>query len=129
MPRLLIVSNRLPVTALFEKGTFRLERSSGGLASGLSRVQSNGELIWIGWPGEIGRSSATQKKVLDETLVNMGIKPVYLNRREVHGFYERVSNGVLWPLLHYRIDQLPLHPEGWDVFSKVSEKFAQAVVD
>src|SRR5204863_208579 len=53
----------------------------------------------------------------------------YLNRAEAKGFYEDVSNGVLWPVLHYRIDQMPYHPTGWETFQRVSEAFANAIIE
>ena len=55
--RLLIVSNRLPVTVGFQHGELVFNPSAGGLASGLaSYLQSTGdgnprESLWIGWPG------------------------------------------------------------------------------
>jgi hypothetical protein len=54
--RLVIVANRLPVTASQEEGKLCLRRSSGGLVSGLdayldSLKRGNREHSWIGWPG------------------------------------------------------------------------------
>src|SRR5207248_663454 len=101
--RLLLVSNRLPVTVRFETGEFVLDRSSGGLASGLATAHDEGDSLWIGWPGEVHTTNATLRRSLDDALTALRIIPVYLNRAEAKGFYEDVSNGVLWPVLHYRI--------------------------
>jgi trehalose 6-phosphate synthase/phosphatase len=54
---------------------------------------------------------------------------VYLGRGEIRGFYEQISNGVLWPLLHYLADPLPPVIEGWETYRLVNEKFARRVVD
>jgi trehalose 6-phosphate synthase/phosphatase len=127
--RLLLVSNRLPVTVRFEKGEFVLDRSSGGLASGLATAHDEGDSLWIGWPGEVHTTNATLRRSLDDALAALRIVPIYLNRLEAKGFYEDVSNGVLWPVLHYRIDQMPYHPTGWETFQHVSEAFANAIID
>jgi trehalose 6-phosphate synthase/phosphatase len=52
---------------------------------------------------------------------------VDLDAREIEGFYEHVSNSVLWPICHDRIDRLPLRIEGWDVYESVNARFADAV--
>ncbi|MDY6845004.1 MAG: hypothetical protein SVW57_13045, partial [Thermodesulfobacteriota bacterium] len=58
--RLLVVSNRLPVTAVEKKGEIELHESVGGLVSGLSAyldklkaisTTTQFEYLWIGWPG------------------------------------------------------------------------------
>lgn len=54
--RLLVVSNRLPVTikevenAAGEK-EWKFSGSSGGLVSALSGVKKQMPFLWIGWPG------------------------------------------------------------------------------
>lgn len=52
--RLLVVSNRLPVTVSKndeEKGGWSYSMSSGGLVSALSGVKTLMPFLWIGWPG------------------------------------------------------------------------------
>jgi len=53
--------------------------------------------------------------------------PVYLVRSETKVFYEDVSNGMVWPLFHDRIDRLPLALDGWDVYERVNASFADCV--
>ena len=126
--RLILVSNRLPITTRLEDGNVVLERSSGGLASGLAGAHETNS-VWIGYPGELPRLSAARQAAFDKELEALRIVPVYLNRADVKGFYEEVSNGILWPLFHYRLDQMPLYATGWDTFRRASQAFAQAVID
>ena len=50
--RLLLVSNRLPVTLHHEAGADpTLARSAGGLATALARLHAERDSRWIGWPG------------------------------------------------------------------------------
>jgi trehalose 6-phosphate synthase/phosphatase len=123
---LVLVSNRLPVTATYERGRLQLERSSGGLAAGLIGPHEEGDGKWVGWPGDLPRLSKAQRKELETQLAKRRVEPVYLSRADVKGFYEEVANGVLWPVFHYRIDQLEMYPQGWPAFVKVSEAFARA---
>jgi trehalose 6-phosphate synthase len=50
--RLIVVSNRLPVTLKQnDEGKYEFNESSGGLASGMSGVKRDVEMLWYGWPG------------------------------------------------------------------------------
>ena len=52
-PRLLIVSNRLPVTVTRNAdGLWQYSLSSGGLVSALGGLKKLRSFLWIGWPGE-----------------------------------------------------------------------------
>ena len=51
-PRLLLVSNRLPITIKrSEDGSYDYSMSSGGLVSGLSGLSKSTTFQWYGWPG------------------------------------------------------------------------------
>ena len=51
--RLLIVSNRLPITMRKRGGSMTVERSAGGLATGLRAPHERSGGLWIGWPGDL----------------------------------------------------------------------------
>ena len=52
--RLLVVSNRLPVTVNKDQktGEYDFKMSSGGLVTGLSGLKKMMSFTWIGWPGK-----------------------------------------------------------------------------
>lgn len=59
--RLIVVSNRLPVTiAKDAKGEYTYKMSSGGLVSALSGCKKTMNFTWIGWPGKEVRVAARQ---------------------------------------------------------------------
>lgn len=50
--RLLLVSNRLPITIKrTDEGKYDFTMSSGGLVSGLSGLKNTTTFEWYGWPG------------------------------------------------------------------------------
>jgi len=50
--RLLLVSNRLPITIKrSDEGKYDFSMSSGGLVSGLSGLSKSTTFQWYGWPG------------------------------------------------------------------------------
>lgn len=129
MGRLVIVSNRLPVTVTLADGGrgVAVARSPGGLATGLSGPHQAAGGPWVGWPGDTTDLSDDQRALLDQRLAELRLVPVTLSREEVAGYYEGFSNRVLWPLFHYLLDHLPLEPMQWELYRKVNERFADRV--
>ena len=130
MGRLLIVSNRLPVTVKLDRGDFTITRSAGGLATGLRGPHDQSDSLWIGWPGDITRFDATQRARLEDRLSELRSVPVYLTQAEITRYYEGFSNGVLWPLFHYLTDKVQRDAwSHWRAYESVNQKFAEAVAE
>ena len=127
MPRLLIVANRLPVTVKATETGVEVQKSSGGLATGLLRPHEQSGGLWIGWTGAPEQLTAQQQSELDQQLADMRLVAVPLSAEQVTRYYEGFSNGVLWPLFHYLLDQVPLHVRDWEPYVQVNEHFAEIV--
>lgn len=125
--RLLIVSNRLPVTVRRRGSVMRVEQSTGGLATGLRGPHQQSGGYWIGWPGDLAELDNAEHFEAQQQLHDMRAIPVTLQPHEVTAFYEELSNGILWPLMHDRLDRLPLRLGGWDVYETVNARFADVV--
>ena len=118
-PRVLIVSNRLPVTAR------RRRRTTCALAGAPA----------AGWPPACGRWHEAVGRAVDR----LARRRVALHRRSsrpspIAGSRPRAScrctcrastssattrgfsNRVLWPLFHYLIDRVPVDADGWDAY-------------
>ena len=129
MQRVLIVANRLPITVKATDGGVDVQRSTGGLATGLLRPHEQSGGLWIGWSGAPEELTADQRSELDEQLAAMRLVSVPLTADQVTRYYENFSNGVLWPLFHYLLDQVPLHVRDWDAYAEVNERFADIVAE
>jgi trehalose 6-phosphate synthase/phosphatase len=127
MSRLLIVANRLPVTVQTTETGIDVQRSTGGLATGLMRPHEQSDGLWIGWSGAPGDLDAARQAELDTALAAMRLVAVPLTADQVARFYEGFSNGVLWPLFHYLLDQVPLQVSDWDAYVTANEAYADAV--
>jgi trehalose 6-phosphate synthase/phosphatase len=125
--RVIIVSNRLPVTVRVSDGHVTVRRSVGGLATGLGGPHQRSGGLWVGWPGSIAAVDPGSYAEIERQLAELRTVPILLDAREEAVFYEHISNGVLWPICHDRIDRLPLRVEGWDVYEAVNARFADAV--
>jgi trehalose 6-phosphate synthase/phosphatase len=129
MPRLLIVSNRLPVAVRAVDGAVTVERSSGGLATGMSGPHEQMGGFWIGWPGQLDVLLPEDRDSVERQLAEQRLVPVSLTPDEVARYYENYSNAVLWPLFHYFAARLPFEVCDFDVYERVNERFAEAVVE
>jgi trehalose 6-phosphate synthase/phosphatase len=124
--RLLLVSNRLPLTAERKRGKLTLTPSAGGLATGLHSVHDPGTGLWFGWSGLFDRPAGYVPET--DEWARRGCVPVPLTRTEIRDYYEAFGNGVVWPLFHSLIDRMPLRPRGWAVYDRVNQRFADAVL-
>ncbi len=127
MARLLIVSNRLPVTVRLAEGKVAVERSSGGLATGMKGPHDRLGGLWIGWPGALDALPDDARSEADRRLAELRLFPVPLTAEEITRYYEGYSNTVLWPLFHYAIARLPHEVRDFEVYEAVNARFAEAV--
>jgi trehalose 6-phosphate synthase/phosphatase len=129
MNRVLIVANRLPITVKTTGDEVEVQRSAGGLATGLLRPHEQSGGLWVGWSGAPEELTAEQQSALEQQLTAMRLVAVPLTSDQVTRYYEGFSNGVLWPLFHYLLDQVPLHVRDWDAYVEVNERFADIVAE
>ncbi len=129
MARLLIVSNRLPVTIQQREGAVSVEPSTGGLATGMKGPHDRLGGLWIGWPGSTSGLPAPALQEVERRLAELRLVPVRLSTEEVTRYYEGYSNSVLWPLFHYAVSRLPLDVADFDAYDAVNARFAEAVAE
>ncbi|EXB58281.1 Alpha,alpha-trehalose-phosphate synthase [UDP-forming] 1 [Morus notabilis] len=131
--RLLVVANRLPVSAVRRgEDSWQLEISVGGLVSALLGVKEF-DARWIGWagvnvPDEIGQ------KALTKALAEKRCIPVFLDEEIVHQYYNGYCNNILWPLFHYlglpqedRLATTRSFQSQFDAYKRANQMFADVV--
>jgi trehalose 6-phosphate synthase/phosphatase len=129
--RIVIVSNRLPVTIEKKKGDFKYKQSVGGLATGLGSFYRSYHSIWAGWCGLTGESvNEEEKSAIQDVLVNRyNCVSLFLTKTEVKMFYHGFCNKTIWPLFHYFTNYTSFDKSLWESYRKVNEKFYRAVKD
>lgn len=127
MPRLVIISNRLPITINRKDGELHYHPSAGGLATGLNSLDQSLERIWIGWPGEEVINPKDQDEIRDD-LSKQGLVPVFLTQKEISLYYEGFSNKTIWPHFHYFSQYTTYNDEYWDAYQVANRKFADEAI-
>ncbi len=127
--RIVIASNRLPVSVTSKNGNLQITPSVGGLTTALSSFHSKKASLWVGWPG-INPTSSQHKKELEETLQNnFNCLPVYLSDSDLRKYYYGFSNRTLWPLFHYFSSYCTFDASEWETYQKVNQLFCRKLVE
>src|SRR4030042_2096347 len=134
--RLLIVSNRLPITITEKKGCLNYKESSGGLVSGLSAYLDSlkgapftqAEYIWFGWPGN-SVSDKLKAKALSEISSKFNAYPVFLTEKEMDKFYLGFCNRTIWPLFHYFPSYVVYDDDYWNQYKHVNKVFCNTLLE
>ncbi|MEM6397244.1 MAG: bifunctional alpha,alpha-trehalose-phosphate synthase (UDP-forming)/trehalose-phosphatase [Bacteroidota bacterium] len=126
MSRLLIVSNRLPITVNRRDGELHYHPSAGGLATGLNSLDDEYNKLWIGWPGQDVHDE-WERESIRQDLAKLKLAPVFLTPREIELYYEGFSNKTIWPHFHYFTEYTTYRDSYWDAYKEVNFKFFQVV--
>ncbi|KAK3618535.1 Trehalose-6-P synthase/phosphatase complex synthase subunit [Elasticomyces elasticus] len=125
--RLLLISNRLPITIKrSEDGIYDFSMSSGGLVSGLSGLKKTTQFQWYGWPGQELPENEIPK-VRERLLNEFAAVPIFINDDLADRHYNGFSNSILWPLLHYHPGEITFDESAWDAYREANRIFAQEV--
>ncbi len=117
MARLIVVSNRVPIPK--SRGA-----TAGGLAVALRDIMTPGSM-WFGWSGRLTAEPSTQPALVEARGVTYAT--VDLSADAYRGFYVGFANGVLWPLLHFRLGLMQFRREDYDGYLTVNRTFAQSL--
>jgi trehalose 6-phosphate synthase len=116
--RLVVVSNRIADPR---------KTAAGGLAVALAEVLNNTGGLWFGWSGKIVDDSDSD----DVHLAQAGpvrLATVDLTRVDHDAFYLGYSNGVLWPVFHYRLDLADFDTGFIGGYRRVNQLFARKLM-
>jgi trehalose 6-phosphate synthase/phosphatase len=129
MSKIIIISNRLPVTVKRNGKGLEYIISIGGLSTGLKKFHEEADSLWIGWPGisdeEItGREKRSIEKTLKEKFKCI---PVFLTQEELSKYYYGFCNNTIWPLFHYFPSQTEYEANNWEAYKEINQKFYDQV--
>ncbi|KPJ72084.1 hypothetical protein AMJ52_07555, partial [candidate division TA06 bacterium DG_78] len=127
MTKLLIVSNRLPITITKREDKIRYNKSVGGLATGLDSFYKLYQSIWIGWPGIASERIKRSKRSIIRKLAAENCRPIFLSQHDVENYYHEFCNRTIWPLFHYFTQHSIYLKYAWESYKQINELFAKIV--
>jgi trehalose 6-phosphate synthase len=115
--RLIVVSNRVADPR---------KTAAGGLAVALSEALQETGGLWFGWSGRIDEDGAPGEGELHAQQAGpVKLVTVDLSREDHDTYYLGYSNGVLWPVFHYRLDLADFESGSIDGYRRVNQLFAR----
>src|ERR1700733_16226367 len=125
--RLIVVSNRLPITISKDaNGEYYFKMSSGGLVSALAGAKKYMSFTWVGWPGFF--LPHKDRPLVDRRLrEEYSCQAVYLDDELADRHYNGFSNSILWPLFHYHPGEMNFDEENWLAYRQANMRFAEVV--
>jgi trehalose 6-phosphate synthase/phosphatase len=127
--RLILVSNRLPVSVHRRGEELRFQRSSGGLATALASFYQSYRSIWLGWPGIIAERTDGKQEEIATRLQADDCFPLHLSQYDIDGYYRGFSNKTIWPLFHYFTQYVDYNKSSWEAYRRVNEAFSKKVLE
>jgi trehalose 6-phosphate synthase len=123
MSRLVVVSNRVADPR---------KTAAGGLAVALAEVLNNTGGMWFGWSGKViepGQGGvAGEGELHTQQAGAVTLVTVDLSREDHDAYYAGYSNGVLWPVFHYRLDLADFDAGYIAGYRRVNQLFARKLL-
>ncbi len=117
MGRLVVVSNRLADPR---------KTASGGLAVAVGQALETSGGLWFGWSGKVEEPGTPGEGELRvQTAGKVQLATVDLSREDHDSYYLGYSNGVLWPVFHYRLDLADFDAGYIGGYRRVNQMFAR----
>ncbi|MFW6365178.1 MAG: bifunctional alpha,alpha-trehalose-phosphate synthase (UDP-forming)/trehalose-phosphatase [Spirochaetota bacterium] len=125
MPKIIIASNRLPVSVSHIEDSYQISPSIGGLATGMKPIHEKEESIWLGWNGIVSDETdeAEMKRINSELVSTYKCISVDFTKNELDDYYYGFSNSTIWPLFHYFHDMAVYEDSYFRMYTKANEKF------
>lgn len=128
--KVVLVSNRLPVSIKKTKGKYIFEHTVGGLASGLDSFHRSSKGLWVGWPGTFFyKKNKKKEKYFEKQLASkFNYHPVFQTQADAENYYNGFCNSTIWPLFHY-FTQYTVYEKGFcHAYRRVNQHFCDVVV-
>jgi trehalose 6-phosphate synthase len=98
--------------------------TAGGLAVALRDIMTPGSM-WFGWSGRLAAEPSLRPAIVEARGVTYAT--VDLASDAYKAFYVGFANGVLWPLLHFRLGLMQFTREDYKGYLSVNQTYAEAL--
>ena len=120
MSRLVVVSNRLADPR---------KTAAGGLAVALGEALHATGGLWFGWSGNVVEGGTPGEGELHtQQAGNVTLATIDLCQEDHDSYYLGYSNGVLWPVFHYRLDLADFDAGYINGYRRVNQLFARKLM-
>jgi trehalose 6-phosphate synthase len=131
---LIMLSNREPYEHRYTEGaggsrSIEVRQPAGGLVSALDPTMRATHGVWVAWgsgSADAATADAEGRIQIPPETEDYTLRRVYLDEKEVEGYYLGFANSSLWPLCHLLVQHFSFRGDHWVTYQGVNEKFAEA---
>ncbi|MCH8339830.1 MAG: trehalose-6-phosphate synthase, partial [Chloroflexi bacterium] len=128
-PKLIVVSNRLPVEVVRTEDGLKYHPAAGGLATSLQSVRKQRDMVWLGWPGIHVWDDKERKEIERRLVKEYESVPLFLPPSDFDLYYEGFSNGTIWPLFHYFPQNAHYEAREWSAYKAINALFRDKILE
>lgn len=132
--RIILVSNRLPITSGSNDGRKLFVESDGGLVSAIKSYFDRGdakmtfsEKIWIG-VADFPKSRWEKFKGATNDW-NYRIEPLFVDEKVYNKYYNGFCNATIWPLFHYFPSYVDFEPRTFESYEEINRIFCERILE
>ncbi|MHA1267094.1 MAG: bifunctional alpha,alpha-trehalose-phosphate synthase (UDP-forming)/trehalose-phosphatase [Candidatus Helarchaeota archaeon] len=128
--KIVLISNRLPVTIEKSKEKIIYRKSVGGLVTGLQTTHNLFDITWVGWPGINYNKIKKELPEIEKTLNSKyACVPIFLRKNDIENYYHGFCNKTIWPLFHYFPQYTVYNNTYWSAYQRVNRLYCKLITN
>ena len=131
--KFVVVSNREPYSHEYtDQGDVMWTSPASGLVAALDPILRMTKGAWIAFgsgPADKEVTDAKGRVTVPPDNPQYTLRRIWLNKEEVDGYYYGMSNETMWPLCHIVYVRPTFQESDWQMYKRVNQKFADAILD
>jgi trehalose 6-phosphate synthase len=124
-----VVSNREPVSHVFEGKRIVEQHPASGLVSALEPIMVACGGVWVAHGSGDADRTAGERVGLPSDDPSFTLRRVWLDAEEEAGYYYGFSNEGMWPLCHIVHERPQFRAADWEHYRTVNQRFADALLE
>jgi alpha,alpha-trehalose-phosphate synthase [UDP-forming] len=124
-----VVSNREPVSHVFEGKKIAEMRPASGLVSALEPIMTACGGVWVAHGSGDADRAVGERVGLPSDDPSYTLRRVWLSPEEEAGYYYGFSNEGMWPLCHIVHERPQFRAADWEHYRAVNQRFAAALLE
>jgi len=124
-----VVSNREPLSHVFEGKRIAELRPASGLVSALEPIMTACGGVWVAHGSGDADRAAGDRVGLPPSDPMYTLRRVWLDAEEEAGYYYGFSNEGLWPLCHIVHERPQFRAGDWEHYRAVNQRFADVLLE
>ncbi|ADM10932.1 alpha,alpha-trehalose-phosphate synthase [Encephalitozoon intestinalis ATCC 50506] len=127
--KLLVVSNRLPITIKKGENGFEYTRTSGGLVTGLKSINDTIRFEWFGNISGTELDEEEKETIRRNCWEKFHSIPVFIDPVLNHDCYDGFCNAILWPILHSFKDDVAFTIKNYNAYVEYNRIFCDKICE